>query len=243
MKCSWSTFIPTPLTRSTRLPYRGNQGPPRPPGGVRPRRVRDRQVLLDHRASTLDVFPLLADGGDVIHDALGRVPAREASDHPRREIVGGEAAPGRGDVPVGDERLLQDPDPGFFDPRLRRGIGAGRDIREKSELREHERPGALGADDLARRVQRELPHQAGVAHHVSRAPAAADDDRVGLAGEAQGGLGLDDDPVHRGDPFGGAHDQGLQALDPVEHGRGDERIELVEAFEGKHRDPHTASGV
>ena len=85
--------------------------------------------------------------------------------------------------------------------------------------------------------------EAGVAHHVSRAPAAADDHRVGLAGEAQRGLGLDDDPIHRRDPLGGAHDQGPQALDPVEHGRSDERIELVEAFKGEHRDPHTASEV
>src|SRR5258707_2485442 len=59
------------------------------------------QVLLDHRASALHIFLLLADGSDVMNDAFRHAPAREASDHPRREIVRGEAAPGRGDVPVG----------------------------------------------------------------------------------------------------------------------------------------------
>jgi hypothetical protein len=50
---------------------------------------------------------------------------------------------------MGDERLIQDSDSGFFDPRLCRGIGARRDISQKPELRKHERTGGLGADDLA----------------------------------------------------------------------------------------------
>ena len=36
----------------------------------------------------------------------------------------GEATSGCSDVPVGDKRLIQDLDSGFFDPRLRRGVGA-----------------------------------------------------------------------------------------------------------------------
>ena len=32
-------------------------------------------------------------------------------------------------------------------------------------------------------------------------------------------------------------------IDPIEHGRGDERIEFVEGFECKHRDPHMDSKV
>jgi hypothetical protein len=89
------------------------------------------------------------------------------------------------------------------------------------------------------------PIKTEVTHYVSRIPSATDDDRIGLAGEAQGSLGLDDDPVHRRDPWGRAHDQCLQfwPLDTIEHGGGDERIEFVEALEGKHRDPHTASQV
>jgi hypothetical protein len=127
-----------------------------------------------------------------MNDAFRRIPTPEASDHPCREIVRAEAASGSCDVPVGDERLIQDSDTGFFDPRLCLGIGARRDIPEQSELREYERPGALGADNLARRVQPELSHQAGVANQVSRVPSTADYDRIRLARRAQGSLGLDD---------------------------------------------------
>jgi hypothetical protein len=49
---------------------------------------------------------------------------------------------------VGDERLIQDSDTGFFDPRLCRRIGARRDIPEQSELREYERGWTLRSPHL-----------------------------------------------------------------------------------------------
>src|SRR3546814_14745714 len=65
-------------------------------------------------------------------------------------------------------------------------------------------------------------------------------DLIGLCREVERLLAFDRHAVHRGDFGGRRGDMRFPALpaQAVQYGRGDERIEFVEAVEGQHRDLH-----
>jgi hypothetical protein len=111
------------------------------------------------------------------------VPAR---DHPGGQILRGQAAAGRGDIAVRDEGRVQHLDAGLDDPGLGGQVGAGRQRADQAQLGQDQRPRALGADQLAARIELEAREHFGIGGDLARLDPAADQHGVGWAANSSG---------------------------------------------------------
>jgi hypothetical protein len=141
---------------------------------------------------------------------------------------------------VRDKGLLYDVHAGLLDPGLRREVGASRQIADKAEFCEQQRSRALRADQLASWVQSQAREQCFVVGDLPSLDAASDDHGIGLGGELQRPLPLNDHAVHRRNALVGRCDVGVPALrsHTIEDSSDDERVQFVVAVKSQDCDLH-----
>src|ERR1700685_3493997 len=97
---------------------------------------------------------------------LARLDSNKPGNNPDRKILRGEATTRSGDIPSGEERLVEHRDSCFLDPGLGSQVGTGRNTIKKTQLREDEGAGALSAQKLPSRIKPKLTHDRGVLDDV-----------------------------------------------------------------------------